>query len=167
MLHPVLRKSIFSFAILLSLISISSCSITLAPEYDRAIVEKTSSVTTETLMLFAEVSGGTTKDSFEKREPTYNQLIGSFDALNLQSKARPIPNVSLDRLNQLMKQKGMENISGDYPSATAFKEIALTLEKMKETDELSGLNPTIVAAFKGQIEIYLEQAITYETFLKR
>lgn len=167
MLHPILRKSIFSFAILLSLISNSSCSITLAPEYDKAIVEKTSDITTETLMLFAEVSSGTKKDSFVKRENTYNELIGSFDALSLQAKARPLPNVSLDRLNQLMKQKGMENVSGDYPSATAFKEIALTLSKMKATDESSGLNPTVVAAFKGQIEIYLEQAITYETFLKR
>lgn len=167
MFPTIFRKTVFISAIILSFTLLQSCRVSLAPEYDKAIVEKTTSLSSETMMLFAEVQNGTVKESFDKREPTYNKLIGSFDALSLQARARPIPDISIKKLNDLFEQKGIETASGDYPSAMAFKEISLTLIKMKETDQKSGLNITTVAAFKGQIEIYLEQAITYETFLKR
>lgn len=161
------RKIFIIYSIILSLTLIQSCSVSLAPEYDKAIVEKSTSLSSETMTLFAEIYSGTTKDSFEKRENTYNQLIGSFDALSLQAKSRPIPDVSTRKLNELLKQNGIESTTNDYPSAIAFQEISSTLLKMKETDQKTGLNPTLVEAFKGQIEIYLQQAITYETFLKR
>lgn len=166
MFPSVLRKSVL-ISIIMSLTLLQSCRVSLAPEYDRTIVEKSSNLSSETMMFFAEVYTGTVKESFEKRESNYNKLIGSYDALSLQARARPIPDISIKKLNDLLKEKGIETASGDYPSAVAFKEISMTLIKMKETDQKTGLNSTTVAAFKGQVEIFLEQAITYETFLKR
>ena len=67
----------------------------------------------------------------------------------------------------MLASKGSSPIAGDYPSAFAFEQIAVTYKKMKETDRERGLQPIVLQAFKGQIEIYLDQAITYESFLKR
>ncbi len=42
-----------------------------------------------------------------------------------------------------------------------------TMEKMRDTDKSQGITRTEVAAFKGQIEISLDQALTYEKALER
>lgn len=46
--------------------------IKLAPKYDKSIV-------------FAAASSGTTVATYDKRENTYNKLIGSIDALAIQT----------------------------------------------------------------------------------
>jgi len=145
-----------------------SCKTLLAPEYDKAIVDKVTTSSEKTMSFLATVSGGTSNSDFDKREQTYNELIGSYDALKLQAKARPIPNnVALKKINSILNIKGNPAVSGDYPSAVAFEEISKTLIKMRDTDKTNGIKPIAVQAFKGQIEIFLDQAITYESFLKR
>ncbi|MAP80045.1 MAG: hypothetical protein CL526_03040 [Aequorivita sp.] len=153
---------------LLSFLFFSSCQVTLAPAYDQAIVDKVTVNSELAMRFFAQVDGGTESDTFTLREPIYNQLIGSFESLKLQAKARPVPeNAALDKINALLASKGTSPIAGDYPSAFAFDQIAATFAKMKNTDKTQGLKPVVLEAFKGQIEIYLDQAITYEGFLKR
>lgn len=155
---------ILSFILLLFV----GCNASLAPEYDKAIVEKTIATSEATMGFLEKVAQGTKVEGFKTRENQYNQLIGAYDALNLQASARPVPkSVALDKINKLLQTKGSGSISGDYPSAYAFEKIAETLRKMKKTDREKGLGPTAVQAFKGQIAIYLDQAITYESFLKR
>ena len=150
------------------LLAFSSCEATLAPAYDQAIVGKVTESSDLAMRFFAEVDGGTTNESFAMREPIYNTLIGAFESLKLQAKARPVPNnTALEKINELLKSKGSGAISGEYPSAFAFEQIALTFKKMKETDREQGIKPLALQAFKGQVEIFLDQAITYESFLKR
>lgn len=150
------------------ILSLSGCKTLLAPEYDKAIVDRITSTSEETMSFLAEVAEGTSKSSFSQREGTYNKLIGSYDALEIKAKARPIPdNVATKKINQLLGQKGSDPISGSYPSAFAFGKISETLKKMKQTDKQNDIRPTAVKAFKGQIKIFLDQAITYESFLKR
>lgn len=145
-----------------------SCKASLAPEYDKAIVDKVTTTSEKTMSFLATVSGGTSNNDFNKREKTYNELIGAFDALKLQAEARPIPdNVSLKKINSILKTKGSPDISGDYPSAKAFEEISKTIVKMRDTDKTKPIGSIAIKAFKGQIEIFLDQAITYESFLKR
>ena len=158
----------FSFFLSLLLFLLVGCQASLAPEYDKAIVEKTIATSETTMGFLEKVARGTRVEGFKTREDQYNQLIGAYDALNLQASARPVPkSVALDKINKLLQTKGSGSISGDYPSAYAFEKIAETLRKMKKTDREKGLGPTAVQAFKGQIAIYLDQAITYESFLKR
>ncbi|MDN3724811.1 hypothetical protein QRD02_10485 [Aequorivita sp. SDUM287046] len=158
----------FSVLILSSLTLFSSCQATLAPAYDQAIVEKVTASSDLAMRFFAEVDGGTSNENFADREPIYNILIGSFESLKLQAKARPVPdNVAIDKINALLQAKGNSAVTGEYPSAFAFDQIAATFKKMKETDRERGIKPLALEAFKGQVEIYLDQAITYESFLKR
>ena len=161
-------KLYFSFFALFSIALFSSCEATLAPAYDQAIVEKVTASSDLAMRFFAEVDGGTEKDSFTVREPVYNILIGAFESLEIQARARPVPkNVAIDKINEMLQAKGSNSITGEYPSAFAFERIAETFTKMKETDRQNGIKPLALQAFKGQVEIYLDQALTYESFLKR
>ena len=156
------------FIALLSFTLFIGCQATLAPAYDQALVEKVTESSDLAMRFFAEVDGGTSSESFAVREPVYNVLIGAFESLKLQAKARPVPeNVALDKINELLRAKGSSAISGEYPSAFAFEKIAETFRKMKQTDRENGIKPLALQAFKGQVEIFLDQAITYESFLKR
>jgi hypothetical protein len=131
-------------------------------------VEKVTHNSELAMRFFAVVDSGTNRESFSLREPIYNDLIGAFESLELQAKARPVPeNIALEKINELLQAKGSDAVSGEYPSAFAFGKIAETFRKMKETDREKGLKPLALQAFKGQVEIFLDQAITYESFLKR
>lgn len=161
-------KLYFSFFALFTIALFYSCEATLAPAYDQAIVEKVTASSDLAMRFFAEVDGGTESESFAVREPVYNILIGSFESLEIQARARPEPkNVALDKINEMLQAKGSNSITGEYPSAFAFEKIAETFKKMKETDRQNGVKPLALHAFKGQVEIYLDQALTYESFLKR
>lgn len=161
-------KLYFSFYGLFGIAMLSSCEATLAPAYDQAIVEKVTASSDFAMRFFAEVDGGTERESFTVREPVYNILIGAFESLEIQARARPAPkNVALEKINEMLEAKGSNTITGEYPSAIAFEKIAETFKKMKETDEQNGIKPLALEAFKGQVEIYLDQALTYESFLKR
>lgn len=163
-----IKKRLFALKFLFVILLFSGCQATLAPAYDQAIVEKVTASSDLAMRFFAEVDGGTTSESFAVREPIYNALIGAFESLKLQAKARPVPNnVALEKINELLQSKGSNAISGEYPSAFAFEQIAATFKKMKQTDRENGIKPLALQAFKGQVEIFLDQAITYESFLKR
>lgn len=164
-----IKQSNFIFSISIALILlISGCATQLAPEYDKAIVDKTIATSQATMSFLEQIRRGTNVNDYTAREQTYNELIGAYDALSLQAKARPIPkSVALDKINQRLQTKNSETISGDYPSAFAFEKIAETLRKLKEKDQEMNLTAPVIEVFTGQIKIYLDQAITYESFLKR
>lgn len=159
----------YKFSILvLSFLLLANCKTYLAPAFDQTIITKSTEAATSTFQYFASISGGTNHESFSTRENAYNTLIGQYETLKLLAKARPIPtNKTTERINQLLEEKNAATSTNDYPSAFAFNRIVENLVKMKAKDQASGLNPTIIQAFKGEIEIFLDQAITYESFLKR
>ena len=77
-------------------------------------------------------------------------------------------NLATDEINKFLKDKGLPAMkNGVAPSATAMEKISEALEKMMDTDRKQGLTATEVEAFKGQVKIYLDQALTYENFLNR
>lgn len=166
MQYPV--KQLRLFGLLIALLFAGACRTTLAPDYDQRIVDRSDEATIGVLELFAVVSDGAEKVTFPDREKQYNTLIARFDALALMAKSRPVPSGKvIDKINETLRAKGTGTVSGQFPSAVAFEEIAKTLQKMKEKDRAEGLKPLLVSAFKGQVVIYLDQAITYERFLKR
>ena len=152
---------------MLSLV-LTNCTTTLAPAYDAAIVNKTSTASTNVMLLFATTIDGTTKDNYILREPLYNNAIATFEALNIQAQARPIPDSKISKkVNEILGEKGLAQTNTKYPSATAFLKISETLVKMKSTDKKQGLTATEVLLFKDRVKIFLDQALTYERFLKR
>lgn len=140
----------------------------LAPKFDELVFEELSLSSERTLVFFASIENGTMPYDFIKREETYNQLIGSFEALELKIKTRPVPsNSALKRIDKLLEAKGMTDTSENYPSAHAMGKIAETLKVMKKSDIKEGLGEITVKTFKNQVLVYLDQALTYENFLNR
>lgn len=147
----------------------SACATQLAPPYDKALVDGMASTNKEVMYLFAAASSGTSKDSFQTRADSYNKAIGSADALEIQAKARPLPKTKVTEIaNKYLAQRGLPALTDDQiPSATALHKVSETIAKMRDTDKKQGLTGMEVTAFKGQAAIYLDQAITYESFLQR
>ena len=163
-----LQKRYLPWVLSLAMLSLTGFKTQLAPEYDKAIVAGLTDATQKTMYFFATMEEGTTAETYTDRALSYNQLIGAYDALSLQAKARPVPdNVATKKINELLQSKGSDPLSSDYPSAFAFTKISETLKKMREVDQASGIKPYALLAFKGQVLIFLDQAITYESFLKR
>ncbi len=165
------RLTTYSFGAWVLCVLLVGCATQLAPPYDKAVVDGLNAANTEAMTLLAEVSNGTSKDTFAKREEKYNALIGKLEALSVSAGARPMPtNKATDLINRSLEKRGAPPLQDDDatpPSAHAIRRIAETFAKMRDTDMKSGLNPQLVSAFKGQISIYFDQAITYENFLKR
>lgn len=165
--HPLRHTRVVFMAMIA--VFLTACTATLAPNYDKAIVDGLVSANQKSMEIFASTSSGTSNGDYDKREKQYNSLIGSIDALAIQAKARPVPkNNVTEKVNKYLHSRGIEALEGeDAPSATALEKISETITKMRDTDKKQGLTAFEVKAFKGQTVIYLDQALTYESFLER
>ena len=170
---PRLALSPFSLVAGLLLL-FTSCAVSLSPKFDQNIIDELSTSSTEAFQLMAAVSEGTSASDFSKREDEYNSVIGSLEALQLQLEARPMPKnkileKTLGKVNQRLQQRGMETVpaTDTAPSATAVKHIIENIVKMKATDKRQGVTATELKAFKGNVQLYLDQAVTYESYLNQ
>ncbi|MDG4562471.1 MAG: hypothetical protein P9E88_14375 [Candidatus Competibacter sp.] len=171
MLLDLRRWSYMRVLFVVALLSIAGCATQLAPPYDKNVAEGLTAANTEAMTLMATTSQGTDKSTFSSREEKYNALIGKLDALALLAGARPMPkNKVTDTINQLLEKRGGKPIDNDDatpPSAHSIKKLAETLTKMRDTDRKQGVTAYEAQAFKGQLVIYFDQAVTYENFLQR
>jgi hypothetical protein len=153
----------------LLLLFVTACTTQLAPSYDRALATGLTTVNAEVMALFAYASNGTTPDSFSQREQKYNAVIGTLDALTIQAAARPVPkNSATEAVNRALKSRGIELVNDDEtPSATALRKVSATVTKMRNTDKKQGVTAYETQAFKNQASIYMDQALTYESYLER
>jgi hypothetical protein len=150
--------------------ALAGCATRLAPAYDRSIVDGLARANEETMTLFASVVSGTPKESFSKREPIYDELIGRFDALRLQAQGRPAPQVSapvaLFLGNDAQAQQRLAD-AGATPTPAILATLIRTMTMMRDTDRTRGLQPILVQSFKREFEISMQQALTYEKALER
>ncbi|QFT54294.1 hypothetical protein [Microbulbifer sp. THAF38] len=149
-------------------LAISGCS-QLAPRYDAELYSDLTEVNAEILQFFSLVSHGTSKDSYAERNQNYHALIGKIDALAMQSNTRPIPNKdTLKKINNYLNSTGADIAFNEQPpSVDSLEKISLSLNRMRKEDEDKGLRATVVALFKNEIVISMDQALTYESFLNR
>ncbi|WP_204126626.1 hypothetical protein [Pseudomonas ogarae] len=168
MLRTILLLRKLTTVALLTVV-VASCTTKLAPEYDKAIVDSLTSNSSKLFELFASTSQGTKKADFSKREASYNQLIGAFEALKIQSESRPIPsNTAMNKANDYLTKRGLPAITSDIaPSSLALGEVVRQLTAMRENDNRKDMSEDRVELYKNPIAISLDQAITYESFLER
>jgi hypothetical protein len=150
----------------------TGCAVSLAPKYEQKIVDDLSASATEVYQLLSAASAGTLKSDFDKREENYDKVIGKLEALQLQINARPMPkNKTVDKIinkaNSSLQKKGttLISVNDTAPSAIALKNIIANLTKMKDVDKSQGVTAGEIKAFKGNIDIFFDQALTYERYL--
>ena len=165
------RKGLIQRQLVLTVLffMVLGCAATLAPTYDKALFEGLTASNSGVMEFFASVAGGTTKETFEHRQARYANLIGRFDAMEIQARARPVPNTKVTaKINEILTKRGLPiPDDNEIPSAVALGKISGTLAKMRDTDKKQGVTATEVQAFRNQVAIYLDQALTYESFLER
>jgi len=159
-------------AAILILTAVAACTTRLAPAYDQTIVDGLAAANKDTQTLFASIGSEATKETFPSRKDSYDHIVGSLYALVIQAKARPSPDVSLTDVNAALAHAGIPAIVNDpkfanVPSARSLSDAAETLQKMEVTDASKGLHGNEIEAFENQTNVYLSQAIAYESFLKR
>jgi hypothetical protein len=163
--------ALFAFSLFLS-----GCTAKLAPDYDQALANGLSSANKDMETLFAAVGKstgpGVDSSTYSKREDQYNNVIGSLNALAAQSKLRPAGSVTISDVNAQLDKLGIGLLNddpniADIPSARSLKDAADTITHMRDADKGSGLHGKVIDSFENQAETFVNQAIAYESFLKR
>lgn len=166
MVPAILKRSLLLWAFVLA-----ACTVQLAPAYDPALVQGLDQTNAQTLTLFAELETGSPASQFDTYAPRYAALIGQFDALRQQAMARQIPPLA----RRLASLKLVERICRTDSDPTAcvntspasLEQILSNLRRMRDTHRSAGLQPDIVALFRGGYDPAIAQALTVEAALKR
>ncbi len=155
-------------AILVALLS--ACTVQLAPDYDKSVVDGLTSANQQVLTFFASISDGTTPATFSNRDATYATLIGKFNALQIEAAARPNPQPLF------LKYLGFGG-AGDKPIDPAdqlkaptpgiLANIVTKLTEMRAQDKSGPLASDVIAIFKNSYTLSITQALTYEKALQR
>ena len=161
-------------AVALLMLLVAGCAAQWAPAYDPSIADGLNATNRDVQTLFATIGTGVDKQTFPSRSGTYARIIGSLDALEIQVKTRTLPPdaAKLPDVEHLLAKLGIGQVDQDkkftaFPSARAIHDASATLVKMRDTDAAHGLAGELVSAFVNQTDIYLAQAIAYESYLKR
>ena len=107
------------------------------------------------------------------RAAAYDHIVSELKAVELQIKSRPIPNSrALEQANTLLEKLNVGGVAvdpnfSDYPSARSVDDLIRTIQHMQISDQTTGLPSNLLSSYENQAMIYLTQAITYESFLKR
>lgn len=167
---PEIQRTFLGLIVFLFFVlSITGCAVQLAPTYNKDIVTGITVANKDVLEFLSSVDAGTTQSTFANRKDKYDKLIGAFESISTQIKARPIPsNKVKDKVNELLSKRGVQKlVDADYPSQIAIEEIVKNLKKMKDKDGNSDIGKTAIDVFKSAINISVDQALTYENFLER
>lgn len=154
------------------LLAASGCTIQVAPAYSPAFVTKVEDANTKTLQFYASLRGGAKKTTFASRSSRYDDLIGTFDALSIESAARPAPQSGT--VTALKRQLGMAPSAkyDDKPaSAPDLADIADILRDLRQLDESGRLEGeagvTQVALHRDDTIGQMKRVLAYEKFLNR
>jgi hypothetical protein len=165
----VVTRFLSNTFILTFIVCVSACATQFAPEYDKALFEGVTATNVKIMELFAAVASGTRSGTCTDRAKSYNSLIGSVDALSMQSEARPVLTNSItEKVNEYLASRDQVPMTdGVAPSANSLAQVSKQLSKMREVDCASGLSVGAVKVFRNAVTISMDQAITYEAFLNR
>lgn len=156
-----------AFAVLL--LFLSACMVQLAPAFDKQIVDGLQSTSEAALVQYAAVSDGPDAPAFAAMEPQYNQLIGKLETLKVLSQSRYVPAFPTTGLFRRFDADANVKASegNEAPSTAAIQGMVDTLVALRDKHKAGPLTKAYVQTSKGQFEIYLDQALTYEKALER
>lgn len=156
-------RALFAAALLMLA---GGCSVRLAPDYDPSIVSGLQDLNQQGMTFFASVASGTSAADYANRSATYNALVGSANALQVQADSRPDMTQSEGWFGKKVME--LEKITRiEAPTSTILGNISQQFTLMQSTDQRQGLTSVEVQAFQGQFRTYMSQALTYEQALQR
>lgn len=164
--HSPLAALRLLLALLLLTPALAGCTTQLAPSYDVSIATGVQNLNQQAMVFFASVAGSADKSTYPQRQATYTQLIGQTNALVNLAKARPDP-ASLPAFVESKLKDWTKVKDFTAPTADILAKIATGFTTMQQADQQSGLSSVEVQAFQGSFTIDIQQALKYESALKR
>lgn len=163
-----MNKIYYQIFALLTVILLSACTIQLAPDYDKDLVEALDSANEETMAVFASLSEGSAQSEYPQYKERYSAVIGKYSALKQRAATRQMPPLS----KQLNKVKFVSDKCSDPTSCvnTSPQSIESVIENLKlvqTTHRKIGLDPDVLEGFERRHVIVIQQALFVERALKR
>ena len=145
---------------------LTSCVLRAAPAYDPSIVMGLQEANTEALQLFAAVSQGTTARTFPDRRKRYEDVIGRFDALRVETLSRRVPRPPFV---SGITARASAAVDGDIanPTPTYLESILRTLTRMRDVDRARGLMAENVKLYKRSYVERITEAFHVEKAFQR
>lgn len=142
---------------------LSGCTADLTKAYDAALIRGLNDANEETLVLFSEISNGATAGRYAELAPKFDGLIGKFEALRMQSAARPVPALGL-RIGG--KLPGCGN-AGECLTVSdqTLDEIVGNLKGLKDDIREAGLTAMAVDLGKRDYQTAIGQVLAIENAL--
>ncbi len=142
----------------------AACSVQLAPRADAALAADLRAANRDAQVLLQQLREPAPGPCATRRT-RYAGLIGRLRALAMQASARELPPASL--LARLAGHVAADPGFSAQPSARALHGAAATLEQMQRVDCAGTLHGATLHAFTQQADVFLAQALAYETMLER
>lgn len=157
--------------IVIAAVVLTACAIKLAPDYDRSIIDGITDANEQALILFAKVESGSLPGGYASRADAYDTVIGKFEALAIQIKARPYPRTQIEQIFGIVPSTGTQ--PEDLrplevpPSYNSIQTASTTLTRMRDRDKGGKLTRGEAEGYRNAYVTSIEQAITYEKALER
>ena len=108
--------------------ALCGCTVQLAPAYDQSVYDGLVAANKHLQALFVAAGGGVTQATYPARATLYDHLIAELMAVELQIKARPIPNAdALAKTDQLLTKLGVAGLPVDHHAVSAIQASRLSV----------------------------------------
>lgn len=168
--EPTLAPRWLATLVLAACAALAACTVQLVPDYDQSLVNGLRSANERTQRFFAQLEEGGAASSFEQRRATYQDLIGTFDALRLEAASRPVPESAV--AERVAAGAGLD-VDPDAidrlqnPTPGILAAIVDTLRQARTMDADGRLSPTAVEGLQRSYETSMMQALVFEKALQR
>ncbi len=143
----------------------AGCAVQLAPRADPELAAALRAANRDTQILLQRLHAPAPTPC-RVRDAVYADLIGRLRALQMQAVARALaPDSVLTRAQPRLRR--IDPGFSAQPSARALGGAAATLQQMQLVDCAGHLRGAVLAAFANQADVFLGQALVYESMLER
>lgn len=151
------------------LILLASCAVQLAPSYDELVSQRLTDLNQSIAAFIAGVpETGYPSSTFAAHAQFYADTLGEIDALKARAAARPVPEPLIVSWLGISSETKKAVVGDQIPTVESLDLVAQSIEDMRNFNQgSSGLSASFARNTGKQIQIALNNAITYELALKR
>jgi hypothetical protein len=151
------------------LILLTSCAVQLAPSYDELINQRLTDLNQSIAAFIAGVpEAGYPARTYGAHAQFYADTLGEIEALKARAAARPVPEPLIVSWLGISSEEKKAVLGDKIPTVESLDLVAKYIEEMRTFHQgSSGLSAAFARDTGKQIQIALNNAMTYELALKR
>ncbi len=154
---------------LLLLLLVGGCAVQLAPSYDELINQRLTDLNQSIAAFVAGVpETGYPARTYPEHAQFYADTLGEIEALKARAAARPVPEPLIVGWHGVSSEEKKAVLGDQIPTVESLDLVAQSIQDLRTSNQgASGLSAAFARNTGKQIQIALNNAITYELALKR